>query len=123
MRSAISVSRWPSFRKPGGCAGGGGAGCAGICGGAGGKEGPKRRGWHSVRLEFKSVGRWRIDEKHRKHTVCVVAVGFGPAAVRPGRAAPGGRRPALHHGVLLQSAVGASAGISAALPEEPLPVA
>src|SRR5579864_9143008 len=41
----------------------------------------------------------------------------------PRRSAAGRRRPALHHGVLLQGAVGTSAGVSAALLEEPLPAA
>src|SRR5947208_432564 len=41
----------------------------------------------------------------------------------PGRSSPGLGRSALHHGVLLQSAMGASAGISATLPQESLSAA
>ena len=52
-----------------------------------------------------------------------VAVSCRAAAARPGRPAAGSARPALHNGVLLQGAMGASAGIPATLPEEPLPVA
>src|SRR5208283_2739939 len=45
------------------------------------------------------------------------------AAARPGGPAAGRPRPAVHHGVLLQGAMGPSAGVSAALPEEPLSAA
>src|ERR1039458_7239333 len=40
-----------------------------------------------------------------------------------GRAATGWRRPAVYRGVLLQAAMGPSAGVSATVPEEPLPAA
>src|ERR1017187_9811269 len=61
-----------------------------------------------------------IDEK-----IAIVDGAFrsGADAVRPGGAATGGCRPALYAGVLLQGAMGASAGISATFPEEPLPAA
>src|SRR6185437_2385822 len=40
---------------------------------------------------------------------------------RAGGSAAGRRKPALHHGVLLQGAVGASAGVSEPVSQEPLP--
>ena len=60
---------------------------------------------------------------NEKHTSCAVAFSGGAAAACPGRPAAGGARPALRSRVLLQGAMGASAGIPAALSEEPLPVA
>src|ERR1019366_9928042 len=69
-------------------------------------------------LESKSPSRRRTDEKR---TVYAVAFSCGAAAAGAGGAATGGARPALRDGVLLQSAMGASAGISEPVSQEPLP--
>src|SRR5260370_25336601 len=71
-------------------------------------------------LKSNSPAIWRIDETH---TLCPVTFGFYHVAVRAGRPTTGVRRSALHNGVLLQGAMGTSAGIPATLPEEPLPAA
>src|SRR5262249_50081954 len=65
----------------------------------------------------------RTARTHEKSAVCdLVALSAG-GGTGSGRPAPGGSRPALHHGVLLPSAVGPPARVSAALLEEPLPAA
>src|ERR1017187_6993831 len=71
-----------------------------------------------ARIQF--IPGWRIDEKR---TIGAVVFSLRAAFAGPGRAAAAGRRSALRNGVLLQGAMGASAGIPATLPEEPLPAA
>src|SRR4029453_7474661 len=65
----------------------------------------------------------RIGGPNEDHDTPAGAVTRRVAARGPGRPASGGGESAVHHGVLLQGAVGASAGVSPAVPEEPLPAA
>src|ERR1017187_1082910 len=90
---------------------------------AGKRSGPRGypgRGsdWSSARIQF--IPGWRIDETD---TIGAVVFSLCAATAGAGRSAAAGRRSAVRNGVLLQGAMGASAGIHATLPEEPLPAA
>src|ERR1019366_9692606 len=71
-----------------------------------------------ARIQF--IPGWRIDETR---TIDDVVCSLCAATAGAGRSAAAGRRSAVRNGVLLQGAMGASAGIPATLPEEPLPAA
>src|ERR1017187_10246494 len=74
--------------------------------------------WSSARIQI--IPGWRIDETRTVDSI-IFSLCANPAG--PRRPAAAGRRSALRNGVLLQGAMGASAGIPTTLPEEPLPVA
>src|SRR4051812_5409099 len=60
---------------------------------------------------------WRIDESAFDRTA---SFPVGYSGFRSGLSATRRRRPALQHGILLQSSVGTPAGVPATVSEEPL---